>query len=102
MIRRPSDAPKRAKDEPRDFDHAHNDDDGDYKDYDDDDEEDYDEDEDYKEPDTNDVRNHREDGVHHKVNVLRSHSHMTSAERGRGTGQNVIGCVSVTVPGGGG
>ena len=55
MIRRPSDAPKRAKDELRDFDHAHNDDD-DYKDYDDDDEDKYDE-EDYKEPDINDVRN---------------------------------------------
>ena len=56
MIRRPSDAPKSTKDEPRDFDLAH--DDGDYKDYDDDDEDEYDEEEDYKgqDADMNDVR----------------------------------------------
>ena len=58
MIRRPSDAPKSTKDEPRDFDHAHDNDDGDYKDYDDDDEDEYDEEEDYKglDADMNDVR----------------------------------------------
>ena len=94
MIRRPSDAPKRSKDKPRDFDHAHNN--VDYKDYDDDDEEEYYK-EDYKGPDTNDVQNMRGKGPQisrryimegcEVAECCRGHINMTSTSALRGKGQ---------------